>query len=240
MLILVIAGYTVPVFVFILLIAIYLCLSFAASFFIGSGFYMKALCRIKTKEKHIALTFDDGPDPTNTPVILDILKDKAKATFFCIGKKAGGNEEIIRRIDAEGHLIGTHSYTHSIWFDFYSSGRMKEEFIRSRDIIFNITGKQPLFFRPPYGIINPTVKKALRSFNFHVTGFSNRSLDTSLKNEYKIFRRVTRKLKPGDIILFHDTIKESLPALEKLLIFAAEEGFKFLRLDELTQLKAYD
>jgi peptidoglycan/xylan/chitin deacetylase (PgdA/CDA1 family) len=239
MLILVIAGCPVPVFAFILLVILYFSLLFAVSFFIGSGFYMEALCRIKTEEKLIALTFDDGPDPSVTPMILDRLKGKATATFFCIGKKIRGNENIMRRIDAEGHLIGTHSYSHSFWFDFYSSGRMKREFIRSQDTIFNITGKWPLFFRPPYGIINPTVKKALHSFDYHVTGFSNRSLDSSLKNENKIFRRVTSKLKPGDIILFHDTIKETIPALEKLLIFAESEGYSFIRLDELTQLKAY-
>lgn len=232
-------AWSIPVYVVILLVALYCILSFSASFFIGSGFYMDAICSIKTEEKIISITFDDGPDPFVTPGILDILKDKAKGTFFCIGKKIAGNEEIIRRIDAEGHLVGTHSYSHSFWFDFFTSQSMREEFIHTEDIVFSIISKRPKFFRPPYGVINPTVKLALRSFNYHVTGFSNRSLDTSLRNDDKIFRRVIRNLKPGDIILFHDTVKETLPALEKLLIFAEEEGFRFLRLDELTQLKAY-
>ena len=239
MIILLIAGDSVPPVVFILLFTVYFAVLFTASFFISSGFYLNAFCRLKTTKKVITLTFDDGPDPSVTPLILDILKDKATATFFCIGKKIDGNEEIIRRIDTEGHLIGTHSYSHAFWFDFYSSRRMKKEFIRSENMVFDILRKRPLLFRPPYGVINPVMRKAVRSAGYHVIGFSNRSLDTYYKNETKIFRRVTRKLKTGDVILFHDTVRETVSALEKFLIFATAEGYSFLRLDEFANSKAY-
>jgi peptidoglycan-N-acetylglucosamine deacetylase len=179
----VITGIPVPLAVFILLPVIYISVSFGASFFIRSGYYMDAVCRVRTDKKVICLTFDDGPHSELTPLILDILKNKAKATFFCTGKKIGPNENIIRRMDAEGHLIGTHSYSHSFWFDFFPAGRMKKEFAESEEVVAKILNKRPLFFRPPYGVINPPVRSAVRPFNWHVTGFSNRSLDSKLKDD---------------------------------------------------------
>jgi peptidoglycan/xylan/chitin deacetylase (PgdA/CDA1 family) len=72
---------------------------------------------------------------------LDALRGKACATFFCIGRKLEGNEELIRRIDYEGHLVGMHSYSHSNWFDFFSPGMMKTEFSKTEERIREILGK---------------------------------------------------------------------------------------------------
>jgi peptidoglycan-N-acetylglucosamine deacetylase len=233
-------GYTVHLFFYILLISSYIAISVTASFFICSGFHMKALCRRKTSQKVIAITYDDGPHPENTIAILDILKDRVKATFFCTGSKIQGNEELLKRMNDEGHLVGTHSHSHSIWFDFFSAEKMKKELKLSEDLIYNILGKKPLLFRPPYGVINPMLKKALASFSYQVIGYSNRSLDTVTKDENKVIGRILRKLQPGDIILLHDTVHYSASLLRNLLSRINERGYTVIGLEELFNIQAYD
>lgn len=233
-------GFSTHIVLYILLIASYFTVSFSASFFICSGFYMKTFCNRKTKQKVIAITYDDGPHPGKTDVILDVLKDHAKATFFCIGKKIPGNEAILKRMNDEGHLVGTHSYSHSNWFDLYSSKKMKRELKQSEDLIYEILRKKPLFFRPPYGVINPMLKKALRSFSYHIIGYSNRSLDTVTKDENKAIKRLIGNLRPGDIILLHDTVPYAATLLQKFLFQIAEKGYIVIGLDQLLNIQPYE
>ena len=233
------AGIPVHFVFYILSITIYLAVSVTASFFICSGFHLNALCRRTTEHKVIAITFDDGPHRENTPEILEILKDRAKATFFCIGSKIEGNEGLLRRMDSEGHIIGTHSFTHSKWFDLFSAGRMKRELQRSEETVFRATGKSPLLFRPPYGVINPMLKKALASNSYHVIGFSNRSFDTVTRDENKVLERVMNKIRPGDVVLFHDTVPFAPSLLKKFLRQVAEKGYIVIGLDELLNIRPY-
>jgi peptidoglycan-N-acetylglucosamine deacetylase len=235
-----ISGIGIPFYLYILLVVVYLGVSVAASFFIGSGFHMKVICSGETVQKVVALTFDDGPDPNNTEAILDILKGQAKATFFCIGRNIPGNEAILEKMNREEHLIGMHSFSHSKWFDFFSPSKMRKEFLATEELIFTATGKKPLLFRPPYGVLNPMVKKALHSFRYHVIGFSNRSLDTVTADEDKVIKRVLRKLRPGDIILLHDTVYYSASLLKKLLFELSERGYIVIGLDELCKIRAYE
>jgi peptidoglycan-N-acetylglucosamine deacetylase len=234
------AVHPVPVLFYVLLVFVYLSVSVLFSFIIRSGFHMKAYCKKTTDQKVIALTFDDGPDPEITPLILDIMQGKANATFFCIGRKLEHNEQILKRMDDEGHLIGTHSYSHSGWFDLFSSNRMKKEFFMTDQKIFEVTGKKPLMFRPPYGVINPLLKKALRSFNYHIIGFSNRSWDTMTTNEGKILNRIMRKLKPGDIVLLHDSVPQSIPVLNEFLKIIEVKGYKIISLPEMFKIQSYE
>jgi peptidoglycan-N-acetylglucosamine deacetylase len=233
------AGYPVPPCAYILLVSLYFFISVYFSFFIRSGFYCKAYCIVRTEEKKIALTFDDGPDPVMTPLILDILKGRAKASFFVTGRKLEGNEEIIRRMDKEGHIVGNHSWSHSNWFDFYSADKIISELQETDRKIGSVIGKKPLFFRPPYGVVNPLVKKALDRMPYHVIGFSNRAWDTSAGNEQKIFERLTKKLNPGDIVLLHDTVKSTVNVLPRFLDHLEKYGYKIVSLDELLDIKSY-
>lgn len=212
------------------------------SSYIASNYHFKVFCRGKNDEQNkIALSFDDGVDPVQTPLILDILKANGiKATFFCIGKKCEGNEALVKRIDAEGHIIGNHTFTHSNWFDFFGSDKMFNEILQTNKVIKSITGKTPRFFRPPYGVTNPAMKKALLNSEHLAVGWSIRSLDTqSKKTADTIFNRVTKKLKSGDIILFHDTVKTIPAVLAALIKYAAENGYNFVGIDELINENAY-
>jgi peptidoglycan/xylan/chitin deacetylase (PgdA/CDA1 family) len=234
-------GYPVHYYHYILLLALYLVLSVSMSFFIRSGYHMKALCNAITEEKIVSITFDDGPDLELTPILLDQLKDYGiPATFFCIGRKIKGNEELLKRMHSEGHLIGTHSYSHSNWFDLFSPSRMKKELENSVQAVFEATGKTPILFRPPYGVINPMLKRALHGSGLQVIGFSNRAWDTSSRKKEIILGRVMKNLKPGDIILLHDTVMESIEAIKSMSEQIINAGYRIVPLDKLLKIHAYE
>jgi peptidoglycan/xylan/chitin deacetylase (PgdA/CDA1 family) len=220
---------------------VYLAISVSMSFFIRSGYHMKALCNAMTEEKIVSITFDDGPDDMLTPQLLDHLQDLGiPATFFCIGKKVNGNEKILKRMHREGHLIGTHSYSHSNWFDLFSPARMRKELENSVHAVLEATGMKPLLFRPPYGVINPMLKRALHGSGLQVIGFSNRAWDTSNRKQEIILARIMKNLKPGDIILLHDTVRESAEVIKTLAEQMKQAGYRILPLDQLLKITAYE
>jgi peptidoglycan/xylan/chitin deacetylase (PgdA/CDA1 family) len=207
---------------------------------IRSGFYLKAICHGLTREKIIAITFDDGPDPKYTPAVLDFLKSrKLPATFFIIGKNISGNEEILRRIMVEGHLTGNHSYSHSRYFDFYPSGKMIRDLKRAEDILAENTGRIPGWFRPPFGVTTPSVRKSADIMRYNVIGWNIRTLDTTIRNKEKIMQRIRKRIKPGAVILFHDTQPSIVEILEYLADYTNEIGYRIVPLDKLLRLKAY-
>jgi peptidoglycan/xylan/chitin deacetylase (PgdA/CDA1 family) len=212
------------------------------SFYVGSNFYLHVIRAEKTEEKRISLTFDDGPNQQITPRVLDVLaKFGIKAAFFSVGDKIAANPELLKRIHDEGHVIGNHTYTHSNWFDFYSSKRMIEELEKTEKIILDNTGKRVRYFRPPYGVTNPALAKAVKKMNYTAIGWNIRSLDTGKsRNAKKILARIIRQLKPGSIILLHDKNPELVDIIEKLIHFASENGYEFIRLDELINIDAYE
>ncbi|MCU0460848.1 MAG: polysaccharide deacetylase family protein [Bacteroidales bacterium] len=207
---------------------------------IRSGWYVKTYCKGDMQKRSLSLTFDDGPDKIVTPALLDLLRNEdIKAAFFCIGKKAEQNPDLLAQIDKDGHVIGGHSYSHHFFFDLFISDRMLNEMQRSEDIVFKITGKRMRLFRPPYGVTNPLLAKALEQKNYHVIGWSLRSKDTVIKNEEKLFEKVAKKVKPGDVILFHDTQNHMVNVLGKFIKFAKENGFTFERPDKHLGIEPY-
>jgi len=201
---------------------------------VDSGFFIKTICRGTRGEKPIALTFDDGPDFKNTPLILDLLKKEGiNATFFCIGEKIEQHPDLVLRIHHEGHIIGNHSYSHSNFFPLKSVKEIRSEILKTREIIEKISQKPNLFFRPPFGVTNPLIKKALKGLNFRVIGWSIRSFDLSKRSADEIANRVIGQLGGGDVILFHDTSENALPVLNRLLEHFNENGWKVVSLEEL-------
>jgi peptidoglycan-N-acetylglucosamine deacetylase len=188
----------------------------------------------------IALTFDDGPIAKNTERILDILQQyNVPATFFCIGNRVDALPEIMKRIDSEGHLVGNHTYWHGSLFDLQSSPMVMKELYDTDVAIMKAIGKRPRFFRPPYGVTNPMIAKAVRRSNYRVIGWSIRSFDTMIKDPDKLLERITRSLKAGDIILMHDYPESTLIALPRLLDHIQKLGLKVVRVDELINERGY-
>jgi peptidoglycan/xylan/chitin deacetylase (PgdA/CDA1 family) len=234
-------GFPVHLYDYIILVSLYLGISVSMSFFIRSGFHRNALCNAATKEKVVSLTFDDGPDATLTPVLLDILKKQSiPATFFCIGNRIAGHEDLLTRMHSEGHLIGTHSYSHAGLFDFFSPACMRKELADSAAAVYTVTGRKPLLFRPPYGVINPMLKRALKGTGLHVIGFSNRAWDTSSRKKEVIASRILKKLKPGDIILLHDTVRETVDVIPDLAGHMKQAGYRIVPLDQLLNIQPYE
>lgn len=209
-------------------------LAWYASAFIGSGVYVKALCRVKTNRRVIALTFDDGPHPVQTPLVLDVLRDNGvQAVFFCIGNRAAQFPSIIERIIEEGHLIGNHSYWHSNSLPFSGRREMKADLERCTEILEEITGRPVQLFRPPFGVTNPAVAYAVRKCGLKTIGWSVRSFDTLRRSRENVVRRVVRRLHAGAIVLLHDDRADSHLLLQKLITEIDARGYKLERLDKI-------
>ncbi len=204
------------------------------------GYFTKTHCsNPDVQDLKVALTFDDGPTEF-TSLALDILKkNNVKATFFCIGKQIEKYPEIFNRIIEEGHLVGNHSYSHSNKFGFLKTNQVIKEIRKTDQLIFEGTGKKALFFRPPVGVTNPRIHRAIQKTEHDVIGWSIRSLDTATKNEAKILKRIHRKLHPGGVVLLHDTSHKSIQVLKNLLNSLSEKQYEVVLVDELLKLNAY-
>ena len=225
---------------FLLVFVIRFLILVIGSFSISSNFHLKAYCSnpLETK-KIISLTFDDGPNE-NTLFILDILKrHNVKATFFCIGKNIEKHPEILKRIMEEGHVVGNHSYSHSNFFDFYRKKHVIAEIRKTDALIESISGKKVQLFRPPYGVTNPSIRKALEVTKHKVIGWNIRSLDGILKDEKIIFERIKNRIAPGGIVLLHD-ISHTVTILERLMLHLEENKYKVVSIEELLNIKAYE
>lgn len=211
---------------------------------IRSNFHVEAFGFAENHpRKEIAITFDDGVlNPQQSNLVLDVLKAyKVPATFFCIGKnlESVAQIEVLKRMDKEGHLIGNHSYSHSNFFDFFSADKVREEIIQTDNLIQQHIGKKPLLFRPPYGITTPNIAKALKALDHKTIGWSLRSLDTVIKEENKLLERVKKKLKSGDVLLFHDHL-DCQPAFLKIFLeYLLKEGYSVVGVDALLRIKPY-
>jgi peptidoglycan/xylan/chitin deacetylase (PgdA/CDA1 family) len=223
-----------------LLFVVYSGIVFYGCYYVGSNFFIKIICSAKTNKKEIAISFDDGPATNFTPGILQLLKqENIKATFFCIGKRIAGNENILRQIKDDGHIIGNHSYSHHFWFDMFSSKKMLDDLEQMDHEMKKVTGLQPKLFRPPYGVTNPNLKKAIINGDYTPVGWSVRSMDTVIKDEKKLLSKINRSIKPGAVFLFHDTSKTTLNILPAFIEEVKNKGFLIIPLDKLLHLKAY-
>ncbi|WP_333873590.1 polysaccharide deacetylase family protein [Methylobacter sp.] len=208
---------------------------------IQSNFHAQAYCYANVSEKEIALSFDDGPNREYTPQVLSTLAQfNAPATFFVTGKNIEGNENILKQMDAEGHSIGNHSYTHSFYVDFKSLQGFKNELDRTTESVFKVIGKRMKLFRPPYGVTTPNLVKASNSLNYSIIGWTIRSFDTTADTSQTITRRIQTQLKPGAIILFHDTSDKTVQVLKQTLNFAKENGYKIVSIEQLLKIDAYE
>lgn len=226
---------------FLVLIIIWLGINAIGSARISSNYHVKAYCSNPSEnQKKIAITFDDGPSEF-TLEVLDLLKrHNAKATFFCIGKNVEKYPEIVKKIIEEGHLLGNHSYFHSKFFDFYNAKKITEEIQKTDELLEKYTFKKINFFRPPYGVTTPSIRRALKITGHKVIGWNIRSLDGGTKNQNLIFNRLVKRVSPGGIVLLHDTAPHSVLVLEQFLQFLQQNNYKIVSIEELLQLKAYE
>jgi peptidoglycan/xylan/chitin deacetylase (PgdA/CDA1 family) len=194
-------------------------------------FYM-----VDTKEKVVALTFDDGPDPLYTNKILEILKaENIKATFFILGKNAQLNPFILNNIVSEGHEIGNHGYSHD-----YHANMFINELIETDEVIFEIAKLHPHYYRPPGGLVPKGFVQSVMKNGYIITLWSIDSKDWQNPGADKITRNVVKYIFPGAIILLHDGgdgREQTIKALPDIIQTLKKEGYHFITLSQLLQLK---
>jgi peptidoglycan/xylan/chitin deacetylase (PgdA/CDA1 family) len=135
--------------------------------------------------------------------------------------------------------VGNHSYWHRKTFDLQTAKTIERELVDTNEVIRRAIGVKPNFFRPPYGVTNPMVARAVRKVGYITAGWTIRSFDIFIKDSAVLLNRVTRSLKAGDVILFHDNGHATLEILPALLDHLAKVGLKIVRLDELLGEEGY-
>ncbi|MEG1553486.1 MAG: polysaccharide deacetylase family protein [Rikenellaceae bacterium] len=223
--------------VVIIILFVAFLLLFYASYSISAGVYMKSLCRNKAAKDLIAITFDDGVDPILTPKVLDVLKRyDAKATFFIIGKQALHHAEILKRIVAEGHSIGNHSYSH-IWdLPFKSSQSIYNDISMCTAVLKQSADIDVTLFRPPFGVTNPMIAKAVKKSGLISIGWSIRSFDTMGQDLDIVKHRVTKQIDGGKVILLHDNRENADLLLESILVEIKKRGLRAVTINKLFNL----
>jgi len=226
--------YIIPV------IVVYAFINIMGSTNIQLNYFLHSYCCSSAQKKEIAITFDDGPHPDQTKKLIEVLEShNVNAAFFCIGKNAVTHPEIVSEIVKEGHLVGNHSYSHHKFFDLFSSRKMQNEIQETNKALTSIIGKSPKLFRPPYGVTNPMLSRAIKRTNMVSVGWSLRSFDT-VKGPEAVISKLVSKTKPGDVVLFHDTNPNIITIIEEYLLWLNKNDFKIVSLTSLLNIEAYE
>lgn len=229
-------------------------LLFCASLFVGPGavssepvkknrqYYEERkdiIWEVKTDQKLIALTFDDGPDPEETIEILDELKKyNAKCTFFVIGKRVVEYPDVAKRVVAEGHELANHTYNHVYFKKSSLLSEVMQELHQTETEIMKITGFKSTLFRPPGGIYNDNVVLAAKKLGLMPVLWSwhQDTRDWRKPGVNAIANRVLENARNGDIVLMHDQVyghSQTVQALKKILPELTKRGFRVVTVTEL-------
>jgi peptidoglycan/xylan/chitin deacetylase (PgdA/CDA1 family) len=192
------------------------------------------ITNVKDTIPKVALTFDDGPSGQYTERLLEGLKERSvKATFFIVGECIEGNEEIIKKMYEDGHLIGNHTYTHTnlVKTEFSTAC---EEINQTNSNIKSITGYTPKYIRPPYGEWD---KKLLQETNMSIVLWTVDPEDWKDQNAEIVASRILKSVSSGDIILLHDIFKSSVDAAFIIIDRLQAKGYHFVTVDKLRNEK---
>lgn len=224
-------------------LALFLFACFTAPFFPRRGFYLPVISGGDPSRRAVALTFDDGPDPSTTPSLLDLLAKKdVTAAFFLVGAKAEAHPDLVMRIIEGGHEIGNHSYRHDPFLMLKGTTRLRKEILRAREALARL-GVLTFAFRPPVGITSPRLSRPLVEAGSHCVNFSRRALDAGNRRITGLAGRITGNVRSGDIILLHDTAPPGhfeldlwLGEVGRVIDGIREKGLEIIPLSELTGL----
>lgn len=181
-------------------------------------------------EKKVAITFDDGPNPDYTEILLAGLKERGvSATFFLLGKEVERYPKIVEDIYADGHLIGTHSYEH-VNLNNLCDAAAVEQVDKTNQAIHELTGEYPEYIRPPFGSwkCNLDYETKMIEVLWDVD-----PLDWKTDNSDVIAKRVVDKVQENDIILLHDASESSVNAAFKIIDELQKDGYTFVTVDEI-------
>ena len=183
---------------------------------------------------YIAMTYDDGPHATNTPRLLDMLKERnIKATFFMVGQCVAEYPQIVKRMADEGHELANHSWSHPLLSKMSDQG-VKDQLQRTHDAIVKATGIQPKTMRPPYGGFTERQRRwSHGELGYKTILWDVDPLDWKVRNAAHVEREILQRTVPGSIILTHDIHKSTVDAMPRTLDALLAKGFKFVTVTEL-------
>jgi len=232
---------SVSIWFYVCLFFLWLLITGIGSLHIRWNYHLNSLnSNYSVTKNEIAITFDDGPHPEFTPKVLGLLKaNNVKGTFFCIGKHIELHPELFKRIISEGHTVGNHTFNHENNFGFIKTKEVVKELETTNAIINKIAGLKVKLFRPPFGVTNPRIKRAVKIVDLQSIGWSVRSLDTTSRSKNAIIKSIENSIEKGDVILLHDTSEKSVEILEQLLLFLKQNKLESVTIDSLFNIKAY-
>ncbi|MGG6313606.1 polysaccharide deacetylase family protein [Paenibacillus macerans] len=198
---------------------------------------------VPIREKAVAFTFDDGPNPLYTPQVLEILREvRGKATFFMIGTQMEKSPETARAVHEQGHEIGNHTYTHPHLPEL-GPVECRRELKQTEELIVQATGAKPKVYRPPYLDTNePVAAITAGEFGYPAIGAVNGAAkDWEMPGVRHIVDKTREQVRPGSILLFHDGFDDRSQTVEAIRILAhelTEEGYRLVTVSELLALSA--
>ena len=184
----------------------------------------------KVEAPRVALTFDDGPNARYTPLLLEGLRKRnIHATFFLLGENIPENEELLLRMQEDGHLIGCHTWSH-VQLDKISPSRASREILKTNSLIYHITGTYPTCLRPPYGAWKKDLELPVTMLPVF---WDVDTLDWQSQNPESILDIVRKNVQDGSIILMHDSYDSSVRAALAITDELTEKGYDFVTADQL-------
>jgi peptidoglycan/xylan/chitin deacetylase (PgdA/CDA1 family) len=223
-----------------MLIISYLLIVGAGIIFTQLNFFVEQELAGDARYNEIALSFDDGPNEEYTPQVLAKLDEYGViASFFLIGEQVKAHPELVKKIHDQGHIIGNHSYAHHNNFAISSLKSMTDEIALCQQEIAQKIGQKPQYFRPPFGVTNPRIAKAIKQSGLTPVAWNLRTYDDS-KSTQRVIKKLKKNLSGGDIILLHDKHEGIVEILDFLIPYALESGLKIVPMDKLLNLKAYE
>ena len=193
---------------------------------------------VKTDQKILAMTFDDGPNPSLTPKLLDLLKERnIKCTFFLVGNLVKVYPDIVRRIVAEGHELGNHTYTHCS-LTSRSDDQIRTELQKSSDAVFEVAQVRPQLIRPPYGAINTRIKNLMfTEFGYSTIMWSVDPQDWRRPGVSVVTSRLVSGAHNGAIMLSHDIHPPTIQAMPAMFDQLIAKGYQFVTVSQLLNLE---
>jgi len=202
----------------------------------GSGLLGEVVTRGDARRPRVALTWDDGPDPRVTPALLDLLAARGvRGTFFLVGERAAAHPELVRRLAAEGHEPGNHSWGHGLLTNLLSTRRLAGQLARTQAELAR-HGEPPRHYRPPFGLLSHAVAPACAATGLRPVCWSVRSWDTLRRPAADVADTVLRRVHPGAVVLLHDGGRDPARVLEtaRLILDGLDaRGLQPVRLDAL-------
>ncbi|MEU7896719.1 polysaccharide deacetylase family protein [Nonomuraea sp. NPDC049152] len=184
------------------------------------------------KVKCLALTFDDGPGPSTGTLLSTLKKSKVKATFFLMGKHVEERPALVKRMAAEGHEIGNHTWSHPSLPTLFDE-EITQELKATQEVVEKVTGRTPALFRPPYGNTDARVAGLAGDQGMAQVLWTGTTLDWKLRDQKKIRAAVLRLAKRDGVILMHDVVPQTVQVMPTLIKDLRKRGYHLVTVSAL-------